>query len=405
MFEYNCNGDALRSIFSDRSLGLPICWDGKNFLVTLESLYKRYCHNVCCAQEIGCGSSCEVSFNMEQSSYRKYCSSIDCFINRVKQICNEVVNIVREYLNGYPGEAYNKFCELMNGVIGSPIKVYKKTGWIAPLLEPDPLSLFRVVKVEGHALQPCSSVFHVPFDMRTKVGTNRYSIAGFPSLYLGTSIKLCLTELGYNGESLTGLVCSRFKINRNANSTPMPIEVIEMGIKPQDFFLGQNAKTKLGIELDLSDFSELGESYLLWYPIIAASSFVRADRNHPFAPEYIIPQLLMQWAREKSRGSDQTPCRKLYGFRYFSCASLAASELGFNYVFPTGGEGDVDSQNQDPPKFCDILTKSFYLTKPVYIQDHQSIDDCERFLKYTPDIQLRCIDEWGKENTVSGLRD
>ena len=403
MFNYNCTGNVYRDIFRDSSLELPICWDGKNFLKSLATLYNTYCHSVCCTQRNDCGTMCKDPYNTEQSDFVGYCSAINCFGNRVKQICNEVVNIVREYLNGYLGEAYKKFCELMNGVIGSPIKVYKKTGWIAPLLEQDPLSLFRVVKVEGHALQPCSRVFHVPFDMRTKVGTNRYSIAGFPSLYLGTSIKLCLTELGYNSESLTGLVCSRFKINRNANSTPMPIEVIEMGIKPQDLFLGQNAKTKLGVELDLSDFSELGEAYLLWYPIIAASSFVRADRNHPFAPEYIIPQLLMQWAREKSRENGQTPCRKLYGFRYFSCASLAASELGFNYVFPTGGEGNVYSQTQAPPKFCSVLTKSFYLTKPVYIQDYQSIEDCERCLKNIPDYQLRRIDEWGEEYIYSDL--
>lgn len=82
---------------------------------------------------------------------------------------------------------------------------------------------------------------------------------------------------------------------------------------------------------------------------------------------------MMQWVRseleEKSGSFD-----KLIGIRYFSCASIRASELGFNYVFPTSGK-----QEGSLP-FCSVLTKAFKLTNPVYIHEYNSVLDCERYL-------------------------
>ena len=37
--------------------------------------------------------------------------------------------------------------------------------------------------------------FHIPFNLRGKVKTQRFSIPGFPSLYLGTTIYVCWEEL------------------------------------------------------------------------------------------------------------------------------------------------------------------------------------------------------------------
>ena len=86
-----------------------------------------------------------------------------------------------------------------------------------------------------------------------------------------------------------------------------------MGIKPQDFLSTQGSNPYRMFEVNLLNSPETRRTYLLWYPIIMASSFIRAYRDRPFAPEYIIPQLLMQWGRDKSRTNNQT----LYGFRYF----------------------------------------------------------------------------------------
>ena len=38
-------------------------------------------------------------------------------------------------------------------------------------------------------------IFHIPYNLRAKISSNRYSISGYPSLYLSTSLELCKQEL------------------------------------------------------------------------------------------------------------------------------------------------------------------------------------------------------------------
>ena len=39
-------------------------------------------------------------------------------------------------------------------------------------------------------------MFHIPFNKRGKVETQRYSAPGYPCLYLGSSVNACWEELG-----------------------------------------------------------------------------------------------------------------------------------------------------------------------------------------------------------------
>ncbi len=45
----------------------------------------------------------------------------------------------------------------------------------------------------------------------------------------------------------------------------------------------------------------------------------------------------MQWVRSEIDQSGYGDYNQLIGIRYFSCASVRASDIGFNYVFPTSG--------------------------------------------------------------------
>lgn len=84
-------------------------------------------------------------------------------------------------------------------------------------------------------------------------------------------------------------------------------------------------------------------AYLLWYPLIAACSYISVSKKDPFAAEYIIPQLLMQWVRCEigSQPGIEDEYSQLIGIRYFSCVSQKASETKFNYVFPTSGKQKI----------------------------------------------------------------
>lgn len=180
-------------------------------------------------------------------------------------------------------------------------------------------------------------MFHTPYNLRSKVSTSRYSIAGFPSLYLGTSLELCCEEIGFNPYENFALA-SKFKLERHYSTSRIDICVVELAVKPQDFlYVYENNETHgRFIKSHMLDETKVRESYLLWYSLIAACSFIRVNKNDPFAAEYIIPQLLIQWVCQKMCSS-KTDDGELMGIRYFSCASERVSDMGFNYVFPSSG--------------------------------------------------------------------
>ena len=378
---------AFKNIFSDKNFHLPIRWDGKDFEKALSDLFNEYCYQVCFHQNKDCQLTAYWQHATGQIERKIACKDNQCVSNAIRKVCNQILKIVNAYLSGFPSKAYNLFKNLMKEVIHNPIKIYPKSGWTNAFEKHDPLSLFRVVKVVENTTQPRSRIFHTPYNLRTKVGTNRYSIAGFPSLYLGTTVELCLEELRCDPYKQYSL-CSRFEIIRDLWKNETKIDVIELGIKPQDFFEDRDnddfALRNRKIDKELLDSPEIREAYLLWFPIIASSSFIRANKQDPFAPEYIIPQLIMQWIRKQNDDSEN----KLYGIRYFSCSSIKASDMGFNYVFPTSGEKHDKNEN-----FCKTLTNSFRLSKPIYVHEFEEIKDCERYLKSSTDVEMKYVYE------------
>lgn len=220
--------------------------------------------------------------------------------------------------------------------------------------------------------------------MRSKVSSSRYSIAGYPSLYLGTSLELCCEEIHMNPYKDFALA-SAFKLERMIELTNTDIKVIELGINPQDFLALENKNEIFHrfISQDLLNQVKVKSAYLLWYPLIAACSFIRTNKNDPFAAEYIIPQLLMQWVRREMNTPKSNKYEHLIGIRYFSCASVKSSDMGFDYVFTT-------SEHQKSPyiPYCPVLLKSFKLTKPEYIHKYDNIRTCEWKLHSSTDFQF-----------------
>ena len=345
------NKPELLAIFNNNTLELPKNWDGHDFYVTLDKHFAIYIDNL-----------------------RGNISSND--LKKIETVCKYILKSVKEYHNGFPYQAFKSFSSIMEKLKDSPIRKYQKSGFPDIFHEYDPLKLYRIRNVEQNTIYERASIFHTPYFLRSKISTCRYSISGYPCLYLGTSLQLCCEEVPKS--CMTDFtIASRFQIARNYQENgEIDISVIEIGIKPSDFIELHNNNTNDHVsdrrshldEIDLDNPSIMG-SYLYWYPLIAACSFIRTNKKDPFASEYIIPQLLMQWIRSQSKEN------KLVGIRYFSCASTKASELGLNYVFPVSGEKDPIHQ-----KYCKILTNAFKITKPIFIHEFNSVKDCQEAL-------------------------
>ena len=352
----------LKNIFSNEKLHLPYSWDDKDFIKSLEEMFELYLLSIE-----------KYSFNILNKGE----------INQIKKVTNLILNVVKEYLNGFPSKAFKNFEELMEILGTHELKTYKKS--IIEHFE-EPLSnfalkLYRIVRIDKNSVEYVRSrVFHAPYSIRKKISNYRYSIAGFPSLYLSTSLKLCCQETSC--KSNDNFIASRFEMNQNYEDHHIDIRVIELGVKPQDF-LNNNATSMRRISQKIKNDSVFCKSYLFWYPLIAACSFIKNDTNSKFYCEYILPQMLMQWARLNSI-TVSSNSKSLIGIRYFSCASKEASEYGFNYVFPTSGQ-------QNNNLFCNTLTKIFRLTKPCAIKDFCCINACEQHINN--DIDLDFIEQ------------
>lgn len=346
---FNISDDQFRDIMQNPNLSLPIRWDGRDFETAFSNLLNEYMRGL-------------YSFSEEDDEDPHYCC-INIDINEIETTSNLLKQCIHEYHQGFPAAAFRTIKKVMINLMETPLKVYQKSGDLEPL-ETDRLYLFRLRSVSDAAKHIRKDLFHVPSCARSMISTCRYSIAGYPSLYLTTSVELGMEEIG---GATNNVLVSRFKIIRPQKE--LNIRVLELGIKPQDFF-EQNREYSRSAR-DLSDINlrnnEIRSNYLRWYPLIAACSFIKANKKSPFSSEYIVPQLLMQWVRK------QIGRHELMGIRYFSCASVRASDLGFDYVFP------VDNTNYEEG-YCSILRNSFLLTDPVYLKDYDSTHKCERHL-------------------------
>lgn len=369
---FDVSGTKFQDIFGDEKFQLPIRWDGLNFKYAVGRLFDSYISQV-----------------------HKMCPKAN--LRQLNEVCQNLTAAIQTYLDGFPAEAYRCLCKVMEILVRTPLKLsysgetqrmkHQLVGNCAVEVPP----LFRVTTVPDNKPYPRERIFHTPYDMRSKVSSSRYSIAGFPSLYLGTSLELCCEEIHLNPYQSYGLA-GVFRPTGPLRQMEPEMEIWELSIKPQDFLETQvwENDTPYGRErrrgshdgeLWLKDEAVRG-AYLMWYPLVAACSYIRVNKADPFAAEYIIPQLLMQWVRDQMRESHQRGENAVVGIRYFSCASVRASRMGVNYVFPTSG---VWKWEKKP--YCPVLAKTFRVSKPVYIHEFDSIAQCEEKLKWAGDLK------------------
>ena len=133
-----------KEIFSKDIYQLPIRWDGKDFYSTLYKHLKSYREDI-----------------------KKYCDDLN-LCAEVKAVCRDICAAVDFSFRGYPGKAYESFKDVMEILGKDPLLVDKEK------VNEEPL--YRVVDVGNAAVPNRQRVFHVPFNMRSKMSTQRYSI-------------------------------------------------------------------------------------------------------------------------------------------------------------------------------------------------------------------------------------
>ncbi|HSZ24282.1 MAG TPA: hypothetical protein VK766_01115, partial [Cytophagaceae bacterium] len=225
------------------------------------------------------------------------------------------------YLGGYPFDAYSElktsfdmsiFSHLMDGVL------------------PIDSNLYRLRKEKGAYSLTQKELFHIPFNEIIKVSTQRYSIPGFPSLYVSNSVYVAWEELG--------------------RPTPDQVQACLLkNIKPITFF-------DLTTDIYLGDLTlspeELWRSLMVW-PLIASCSIKVLSRDAAFKPEYIIPQLILQIVRKE----DKWDGVRFSSTRIDLTKMKKAKGRFYNFVLPV-----KENKNYG---YCEKLNKLFEMTQVI----------------------------------------
>jgi len=203
---------------------------------------------------------------------------------------------------------------------------------------------FRLRESKKDYLFTKEEMFHIPFELRQKTGNQRFSISGYPCLYLGSSIYGSWEELHRPPISTSNIV----------------------GIK--------NTKTLKLLDFRIPLKIETEDDILRTAFAIACSIKVQ-NPNDPFKPEYIIPQSILHSLVKYNQGEMEIGNRGIHGIIYRSTHINNEStvyrdyELFNNIVIPVV---NVEEKNNG---FCETLCDEFFISNPTSLNTYNLTRD------------------------------
>ncbi|MCJ0741393.1 hypothetical protein [Pedobacter montanisoli] len=256
-------------------------------------------------------------------------------LTRLRAFIKAINSSVSSYYDGFTYKAYDGFSTSLNNIIEFHNNV------ALSYIEPNQ-SYYKIRVDESLSIKNREDNFHIPFNLRHFCATQRYSIPGIPSIYLGSTSYLSYEELGR--PKIASSYISRFE-------TKKLIRIIEI-------------QTIYNF-LKFSNDGELVEKfrhvlrYLILFPLYFTTTIRVIETGASFKTEYIIPQLLMQFIGASNKDDDA-----IRGVKFPSSKLKYDTDddhRHFSYVFP------IVRSNKSG--FCGYLSSVFHLSKPKLISD------------------------------------
>jgi hypothetical protein len=219
-----------------------------------------------------------------------------------------------------------------------------------PFLNLKEYRLFRIRADDEKPSYKRKELFHIPFEKTNLMRANRYSVPGFPCLYLGASaysdsgLPLCWFECNLPNK----FYWAEFEIT---NSAPTFL-VIDFVYSPFSspsmarWYLNQARKKAPIITTELLNF-------IMTYPLIAACSLIKGDKSGDyFVAEYIVPQMLLLWVQNNNI------CN---GIAYPSASQSGETRESTSYNVA------IPARLIKEQGHCSKLKKEFRVSKPNFI--------------------------------------
>lgn len=247
-------------------------------------------------------------------------------IHAIKEFSKNIYISLIEYYCGQHNSAKYYFDKAMDHIDLQEI--------LTPL---DETGFYRARRPTKHRLSK-NEMFHIPFEKRYMVSTQRFSYPGLPCLYLGSSYEVCCEEL-------------------NCRSNSMNIAYIEKCTQNKMLILDLHFFEKFNFE-NLSN--EDGNKFIRLWPLVACCSFVYENSDDmKFRADYIIPQLLFEYIIDKNADIAISGYgEKISGIKYYSVkkdffnTNNKTSKNSYNnYVFL--------AQSNQHKGYCNVLKEQF----------------------------------------------
>ncbi|RGL84156.1 RES domain-containing protein [Butyricimonas virosa] len=261
----------------------------------------------------------------------------DTIKSNVKELYDSIIKSVQCFLDGH----FEKSRNIIYNTFFNRDNPKRKA---LPIRRINAFEIFyRIRESQTYNLYSKEEMFHIPFEKRGLVSNQRYSISGYPCLYLGSSIYNCWEETNRPNIDTCNIVGLR-----NLRT----IDVIDLSI-PQ---------------MEKMDFN--AESiYNLVLPLVCSLK-VKNNANY-FKTEYIVTQNILGCIIMRNSISDEPI--ELEGIQYTSTfygqkqCMFTDKKLLTNYVFPI--------KKSKKMGLCDELWASFEMTKPTSLTQIRLTED------------------------------
>lgn len=250
-------------------------WEGKDFLNHIKNVFANTIKYLEASKQKD--GRCYISISV---------------IPRIIKFYQQFPEIFELSLEGKRSAAYAKLCDLMNGSY-MPIATFNQlTHHYSQRSDTDYVYRMRAEKEHYNTVLEKKDLFHIPFEKRHLIKNNRFSLTGFPCLYFGSSIYGCWEEMGR--PALGNCFTSKFDLSGHhfIDLSVLPERVNKQLARFHDILIKEKHSMR---EDSVRLFEYLLSDYLFLWPLIFCSSIRTHYTDSVYKPEYIFPQLLLEW--------------------------------------------------------------------------------------------------------------
>lgn len=235
--------------------------------------------------------------------------------NNIMDLCEQIKNALHTYLNGDMIDAYGAVSKIMSGDSEIPMQIIGcnviKNTW------------YRMrARKPNERMFTSKEMSYPPFNIRNVIDTHRYSILGYPCLYLTSSILCAWCEM--DEPAFDSFAVSSVKFEN-----------------PSKIYL-------LNLTLPHEEDKRKDDELLMILPLIMACSIKVKHVDKPFKPEYIIPQLVMNAIKEMTEINTTIGNKQLSGCIYTSTKKKSTLETDerswYNIALPAKVAEDINEQ-------------------------------------------------------------